>query len=291
MEHNSFGRRAYALSAALGIWLIVAAGVLTWVDPDTAVLGWALLALATTLAVTRLFPYAGGGAACIGILLYAGLQMALQRPAFDMLINTGVVAAGLVGAVLLGVAMARHLSALARQLEHDQKLIEELSVYDPKTGLIKWQHAMQTLKAEIARSRRYQADLSLVLLRVAGWEELVQELGSSEADAILAQMSSIIAEKLRAVDIPFNVQTFGAILPETPAQGARVAAQRLIDAVAYHVRVPIYAGVATFPHDAVTEEELVRAAEAALHFALTSGQPVVCYEQLRRIVEEESAAP
>jgi len=290
MERNPFGRQVYALSAALGIWLVVAAGMLTWFDSDTAALGWALLALTTTLAVTRLFPYAGWIAACISILLYAALQVALRGLTSDAFVNIGVAAAGLVGAALLGLAVARQLSAMMRQLEHDQKLIEELSVYDPKTGLVKWQHAMQTLRTEIARSRRYQADLSLLLLRIANWEELIKELDSTEVDKLVVQISNIVAEKLRTVDIPFNVQTFGAILPETSAQGAQVVAQRLADIIAHQLRLPTHAGIASFPHDAVTEEGLVQAAEAALQFALTSGQPVVTYEQLRRITQAEDAA-
>lgn len=285
MERSPFGPRAYALSAALGIWLVVAAGMLTRFDADTAALGWALLALTITSAVTRLFPYAGWITAFISILLYAGLQVMLQGPTLDALVRIGVATAGLVGAALLGFAVARELSAMIRQLEHDQELIDELSVRDPKTGLVKWQHAMQTLKAEVARSRRYQTDLSLLFLRIANWEELTQQLDPAEIDELLIQLSAIVTEKLRAVDIPFNTRTFGAILPETSAQGAQVAAQRLIDAIAYRLRLPIHAGIASFPHDAVTEEGLVEAAEAALQFALTSGQPIVAYTQLRRVIQ------
>lgn len=276
------GRMLYVSLAALGLWLILAAGGLTWLDRDTAMLGWVLLALTITLAVTELFRYAGWVAAIIGSVLYAGFQITLWGPTESVIVNTGAAAVGLIGAALLSSATMRQIEAGVRQLEHDQKLIDELTIHDPKTRLIKWQYARHILRSEITRSRRSQTDLSLLIMRVANWDELVEH-DPAAADELMTRVSRVVVDRLRTMDAPtlLDSVTLAAILPETIPEGALMIAQHLSDNVARQTRVALYVGVAHFPHDAVTEGELVRAAETALHFGLKSGQAIVRYDQLR----------
>lgn len=278
---NRCGRLLYVSLAALGVWLTLAAGGLTWLDRDTAMLGWVLLALTTTLAVTNLFRYAGWVAAIIGSVLYAGFQITLWGPTESVIVNTGVAAVGLIGAVLLTSIVMRQIGAGARQLERDQKLIDELTIHDSKTRLIKWQYARHILKSEIIRSRRSQTDLTLLLMRVANWDELVEH-DPAAADELMIKVSRAVVDRLRTMDSAtlLDSVTLGAILPETSAESAQMAAQRLVDTVARKMRVALNIGIAYFPHDAVTDGELLRAAKTALQFALTSGQSVVCYDQL-----------
>jgi diguanylate cyclase (GGDEF)-like protein len=290
MEHRQqgrkqYGRLLYVSLAALGIWLAVTAGGLTWLDPDTAVLGWVLLALTTTLAVTNLFRYAGWVAASISSILYAALQIAPWGPTDSALVNTVVGFVGLMGTAFLGSTIARQVSAGDRQLEQAQRLIDELTVHDPRTRLIKWQYARHTLKSEIARSRRYHTDLSLLLIRVANWDELVEEHGFAGANALMARVSRIVVDTLRTMDSPTSLDsvTMGAILPETSAEGAQMAAQRLVDAAAREVRVALNIGIAHFPNDAVTDGELLRAARMALQLTLMSDQSIARYDQLYSI--------
>ena|GEM_PF-851388 len=282
MEHKRCGPLLYVSLAALGAWLILAAGGLTWLDRDTAMLGWVLLALATTLAVTELFRYAGWVAAIIGSVLYAGFQITLWGPTESMLVNTGVAAVGLIGAVFLSSSVMRQIGAGTRQLEHDQKLIDELTIHDPKTRLIKWQYARHILRSEITRSRRSQTDLGLLIMRVANLDEVVEH-DPAAADDLMIRVSRVVVDRLRTMDSPtlFDSMTLAAILPETIPEGALMIAQHLSDNVARKTRVALYVGIAHFPHDAVTEVELVRAAETALHFGLKSGQSIVRYDQLR----------
>jgi diguanylate cyclase (GGDEF)-like protein len=198
----------------------------------------------------------------------------------------------LVGVAFLSSVIARQVSAIVRQLEHAQKLIDELTVHDSETGLTKWRYASQTIRAEISRSRRYHTSLCLLFIRVANWDKLVEEHGPIGAEALMTETAATVADTLRTlVDTPtrFDSITLGAILPETSTEGARIAAQRLIDAVARKVRVALYVGIAHFPNDAVTDQDLVRAAKAALQFALTSGQSIVSYNQLSGAVEKDEA--
>jgi diguanylate cyclase (GGDEF)-like protein len=282
MQRDGHESWLFAVLGGLGVWLTLTAGALTWLNPDTATLSCALLALTAVVTMTDLFPYAEWAMAGISLVLHASLQVSLWGFTPNALMNAGIGAMGLVGTALLSSVAARRVLAVVRQVERDRKLINELTVHDPRTGLMKEQYACQALHSEIDRGRRYRSDLSLLLMRVANWDELVQEHGASGADALMGEAARTVMDTLRTVDIPFTLDggALGAILLEVSAEGARVAAQRLLDAVARKVRVGMRVGVAYFPGDAVTSEGLLRAAEAALRFALTSGRPIVCYGQL-----------
>jgi len=288
-KHHQYDYWLYVLLSGLGVWLTLAAGGLAWLDPDTALLGCVLLALTTVVAVTGLFPYAGWAVAGASSILYASLQMSLLGPTVSALTNASVGAVGLMGTALFSSVIARQLTRLVDQVERDRRLIYELTVHDPKTGLMKLRYARQALRSEIARSRRYHSNLSLITMQVANWDEVVGRYGGTSADALMDEVVSVVADSLRVVDTPFtrNARTIGVILPEIPPEGAQAVAQRLIDTVANRVRVALHIGITHFPDDAVTWDELLRAAEAALEFGLTSGQPIVCYTQLRSAVDGE----
>ena len=293
-ERKPYGPLMYVSLAALGGWLAIIAGGLTWVDRDTAMLAWVLLALTTTLAMTNLFRYAGWVAACISSVIYAGVQAMLWGAADKALVNAGAGIVGLMGTAFLSSMTMKQIAAAAHQLEQNRKLINELTIHDPKTRLIKWQYARHTLKSEIARSRRYHTGLSLLLIRVANWDELVEEHNLDGANAQMARLSRLVVDTLRTMDSPTSLDsvTLGAILPETPAEGARTTAQRLIDTAARKMRVALNIGISYFPEDAVTDGELLRAAKTALQFALTSGQSIACYDQLQSLAgmrEEDTA--
>lgn len=290
MERDLYKRRISLSSAVLCIWLILITGGLGWLGVDNMVLCWALLALITTLALTRPFRFAEWVATGIGALLYTGNQVVLLGPTQGVLIESGVVALALLGAAVTSSTTARQIWAGALQLEHAQILVDELTPRDTSTGLIRWQYARDILESEVLRSRRYDTDLSMLLIRVVNWDGLIEEHGHGGVDTLMEAVAAIMMDTLRNVDIPtrFDEMTFAAILPQTPAQGAQMIAQRLVDTVAREVRVALCVGLVHFPDDAGSDEELIRAAEAALQFGLTSDQPIIRYAQLRSTIEEET---
>jgi GGDEF domain-containing protein len=87
------------------------------------------------------------------------------------------------------------------------------------------------------------------------------------------------------VDTSFVNGKLGSILPHTNPDGACIVAERLVANAARRLKLDLHVGIAHFPGDAVTEEELLQDAEAALQVALTSGRPVVLYNQVREAVD------
>lgn len=85
------------------------------------------------------------------------------------------------------------------------------------------------LNYELKRSKRYKRDLSLLLVGIDDWPNLLSKYGTESGDAIISQAAKVLLSSVRDVDIPGRCRedAFGVILPETPPLGAEVAAERI----------------------------------------------------------------
>jgi len=274
------------LVATLGVWLILGSLVLGWVDPTFHMLAFGVLALTTTLALIHSSRALGIGVTIAGTLIFTVVQVIVYGLTPRVVLPALVCLIAQSGATVLGMLANQHFTRLARQLEQQHQLVDELRIYDPDTNLLRYPYALQTLKSEIARSQRYGRQVCILFLQVSEPTEWTRAEGVEAKRVAYQQIADLLRSSLRAVDVPFvNATKFGAILPETDAAGARLVCERLTERIAQKLRLAAHIGVAHFPSDGVTEEALVRGAEAALHLSMTTGQPIVFYVQLRHAVQ------
>lgn len=130
------------------------------------------------------------------------------------------------------------------------------------------------VQEEFERARRYSLSFSLVLL---GMDELPDsdQLGAEAADRIRREVGQVLRRELRLPDfvVPYGVDEFAIVLPETDQSGARQSVVRVRERLA---GVPFdsdprldrnhfSAGIATYPHPAAFQaDDLFAMAEAAL---------------------------
>ncbi len=107
---------------------------------------------------------------------------------------------------------------------HEQELLK-LVVLDELTGAYTLDHLRSELGRELNKTRRYGHATSLLLIEVDGLESRTDE----ERDRVLVRTASFLVGNLRNVDVLFRVGDlrFASLLPETPADGADIAAERL----------------------------------------------------------------
>lgn len=279
------------LVATLGVWLILGSLAIGWVDSTFYMLAFGLLALTTTISLIHSTRVLSIGIVLMGALIFSIVQVMVYGLTPRVLLPSLVCLIALTGTAALGMLANRHFTRMTQQLEQQHKLVDELRVYDPDTNLLRYPYALQTLKSEIARGQRYGRPLCLFFLQV---HEPAEWTRAEQADAkrhAYQQIADLVRNSLRAVDVPFvNATKFGAILPETDAVGARLVCERLEERITQKMRLATYIGIAHFPSDGVTEEQLVQGAEAALHLAQTTGQPIVFYVQLRHAAQSSPAA-
>lgn len=285
MKHTQLNRNVHLISAALCIWLILGAAACYWIDPDTAVLSISLLVFASVLTILNLFRFSALVAGLLAIGTYVAAKIALEGSFPPVAVPVAVVGIVLIGAILFSWLTASRIASLIRQLRTDRGMIEELQQHDSTTSLVRFQYAQQTLKMEVIRSQRYKLDLSLLLMEVVDWNKIEEERGMVEIDEIKRQLGSILIGATREVDTPFTNGKMGAILPQTNQDGACIVAERLVASTARRLKLDLRIGLASFPGDAVSENDLIQSAESALKVALTSGRPIVFYNQIKEAIQ------
>lgn len=107
---------------------------------------------------------------------------------------------------------------------HEQELMK-LVVLDEMTGAYTLDHLRAELDRELHKTRRYGHATSLLLIDLEGLESRTQD----ERDEVVVRTASFLVGNLRNVDVLFRVgdRRFASLLPETPSDGAAVAAERL----------------------------------------------------------------
>lgn len=152
---------------------------------------------------------------------------------------------------------------------------ERVSHTDALTGLANARTLSRVLELEVARAGRQGTDLSVVLFDVDGLAAANAAAGPAAGDDILREVAAVLAETVRLVD---TVSRWGGdeFLLVAPGPAGMIVAQRVLDAVAARPAIAgrtwtVSAGVARFPSDGASPDELVAAAESALGTAKASG--------------------
>jgi diguanylate cyclase (GGDEF)-like protein len=178
-----------------------------------------------------------------------------------------------------------HLSSdeKLRTLMEEIDRYRELSATDPLTGLYNKRTFASRLVEEMARAARYKSRLSLVFCDIDHFKRINDSFGHAVGDLVLQQVAAILSgSRLRKSDIVarYGGEEFVAILPETGAEGAAVAAENLRSAVAerrfavegYEVRITASFGVAEYSQAMTQPEDLIRNADTALYRAKDRGR-------------------
>jgi diguanylate cyclase (GGDEF)-like protein len=124
-----------------------------------------------------------------------------------------------------------------RQLTKERVLmlekLQELAITDGLTKLYNLRHFYNQLEVEIDRSNRYGHALALLLLDIDNFKEYNDTFGHLKGDKVLIRIAQIIRSCLRTMDSAFRYggEEFTVILPETSAEEAKTAAQRIRSAV------------------------------------------------------------
>lgn len=166
------------------------------------------------------------------------------------------------------------------------------SLRDPLTNLFNRRYMEESLDREIVRAERGGTNLGVIMIDVDHFKEVNDTLGHEGGDAVLRRLASYLQASIRGGDIAcrYGGEEFILILPDAPLDATRERAETLRIAVkdsqltfrGRSLPAPTLSlGVAVFPKDGETRETLVRAADAALYSAKSSGRDrVVAVEEL-----------
>ena len=145
------------------------------------------------------------------------------------------------------------------QMQHE---LELLASTDRLTGLRNRQRFFEDLRREFAAARRYEDELSVLLLDVDGLSRVNAADGYRAGDELLVAVGETLLRGLRVSDIAARLgdDDFAVILARTGRQGAEVVAERLASSVG----APVVIGVASLDGSATSGADLLERADRDL---------------------------
>lgn len=182
---------------------------------------------------------------------------------------------------LLGGLAGQIATALSNALQFEHTV--RLSQTDDLTGLWSRRYFEPALRRELARSKRLGSPLTVMMLDLDHFKRINDTHGHGVGDEVLKEVARRAQEVVRQVDVVgrFGGEEFLVILPDTAAEPAALAGERLRAAVAAEaiatsagdIPVTVSLGVAsTPPLEVAFPDDLVALADKALYRAKEAGR-------------------
>jgi len=134
----------------------------------------------------------------------------------------------------VGLIACLALSELRRRSgETEIVRLREAAITDPLTGVGNRRSFEQDVTRRIATFRRFQTPCSLLVIDADHFKAINDTYGHDVGDLVLKSVVRSIQATLRDIDILFRMggEEFVAVLPETEAANAKIAAERIRSAV------------------------------------------------------------
>ncbi|WP_067281427.1 bifunctional diguanylate cyclase/phosphodiesterase [Mitsuaria sp. 7] len=182
---------------------------------------------------------------------------------------------------------------LSEKLAAHQR-IEELSHNDMLTGLPNRRALMERLDYAQAMARRETTPFALLNVDLDRFKQINDTLGHSYGDRVLKEVALRLKESLREVDTVARLDgdEFALLIHQADARGAEHAARRVQEAMSrpfcfdtLSFTVTCSTGIALFPGDGASAEELLASAERAMHWVKESGRSAFRFHQPRKDVD------
>jgi len=154
---------------------------------------------------------------------------------------------------------------------------------DETSGLFNYAYFQLRLAQEIKRAERYKEALSLLIIDIDRFDQYLSAMGRYHGDVVIRKIAELLRKGLRGSDViaRAGVEEFAIILTNTLKASAVTVARRfksLIEGYPFYgidelpdKKLSVSMGIAAFPADASSLEELVSKAYTAMRNARAKG--------------------
>ena len=174
--------------------------------------------------------------------------------------------------IAVGVTNARLYARVQRQ-----------ATTDGLTGLLNHRTGQEKLAEQLRLAERYQRSLAIMMIDVDHFKSINDNYGHPAGDAVLKAVARRIEKDCRDVDLPirYGGEEFLLILPEVNMEGAMVVAERIRKNLSEEevlfegldvIKVTASLGIAAFPENARSQQQLLDLADRALYLAKRMGR-------------------
>jgi len=289
-EDDVWGRYAVLAAAATGmLWgllpvILWPAGAPIYQAAELVVVGG--MAAGGAISLAPLMP------AALVFLTTALLPM-IARLLFENQVPYGYLAVLAVLYLVVVATTTRRLNLLVSHSfvtryhrEQAEARIKEQAFQDELTGLANRRLFSTHLQQEFARARRQHYPLAVHFLNLDNFKTINDSLGHAVGDRLLKAVAGRLQERLRDEDLVARLGGDEFVILQTGLQGDKALAVHRVEMLADDVRrllcepfriqghelhLTVSIGVAMFPEDGQTPEEVLQHADAAMYKAKEQG--------------------
>jgi diguanylate cyclase (GGDEF)-like protein len=163
-----------------------------------------------------------------------------------------------------------------------QEILREQSTHDALTGLYNRRYLEQTMDRELISAKRHGHFVSVIMGDLDHFKAVNDRYGHLAGDEVLRAFGDLLKRQVRASDIfcRYGGEEFLLVLPQISTEVAFKRAEQLRSEMAAApvpygtslIAVTASFGIATFPRDGQTSEEVIAAADSALYAAKGAGR-------------------
>ncbi|MCF8002305.1 MAG: GGDEF domain-containing protein [Halanaerobiales bacterium] len=177
---------------------------------------------------------------------------------------------------------------IRKRKEKEEEIIY-LNYHDSLTDLYNRRYFMQAGKKEIERAKRYNEQLSLMMIDIDHFKNVNDTYGHLIGDEVLKSLASILKESVRNVDTVGRLggEEFGIILPKSSLDKAKPVGERLRKNIEDNIfkfeeakiSITISIGITTYNQNTKNIDNLIHKADLALYEAKNRGRNCVVTNQ------------
>lgn len=171
-----------------------------------------------------------------------------------------------------------------------ERHLEYLSRYDALTGLVNRWVFEDHLEQALTRAKYNKRHIAVAMLDIEEFSRINDTLGHSAGDEVLKTLAGYLSRSVREGDTVARLgnDNFGVILQDlADREDAVVVVEKLIGGLpstmtfgGEYIFVKTYSGIAIYPDDGSSPEELMQNTELAMHASDASGKgPALYYSQ------------
>lgn len=183
---------------------------------------------------------------------------------------------------IVDVLAASNFLRLPVLMEYDElKKLQVNAATDSLTGLYNRRLFDEYFEKELNRAKRYSHHLALVLMDLHRFKEVNDKHGHMLGDQVLQMAATTMRKTLRTSDYAFRIggDEFALLLQQTDPDQSAVLSRRLrasyesvVQPLKLDVPLALDYGVAIYPEDGETKEDLIRIADERLYKLKTASR-------------------
>jgi len=179
------------------------------------------------------------------------------------------------------------LAALAIGNAQLYERIEDLAIKDGLTGLYLRRYLIERLGVEMSRQLRHKKELSFLMIDLDKFKLYNDQYGHMAGDRVLKELAALLRESFSSPEYfisRYGGEEFAVVCPDCPKEEAIKLAEKFRKTVQsreiilrkHKTHMTVSVGIAAFPTDALTQDELIHLADQAMYEAKNKGRNCVC---------------